>query len=443
MRWKQLLSLSAICFCVMPMALQGANAVKAEAVGAFHTTKDDRLILMRVYTEPAAPETVWLESDALWKSTELIVPAAPEAKVEIPYRIGDNTGMLTVTAPKTHARFFTLDQGINLFAPFLVRRGDPADIFAECWSRWELPMRFIWTRTVSTPLPGVVDQRELLLLDPRKSDREMRFTPGEFHREKIIFNSAALPDANWECIFTLALPGMDFLQRKVRFIPVHELPVLSVAPNGQLVDEAGNLVVPVLAERTLAAQRTWELPRRLWNDNLPVHSATVIGCNFGTGEHTLAGQLRRKRTGLQFLPWNSAAAGIAEVAEAVNILGCQPTQAVTILVPPRSIRLGGDREWLNYLALLDEVARSSATVRKVTLALLPAEPNMPESEEFLSGVRRLGRNSDTVILELDLLWNPPNREECFREMPGEESWRNALPVQAVDELADILNRKAF
>ncbi len=422
-------------------ASPGTLQVTAEPAAAFFVAKDRFLILVDLETKPPAPDTVWTWRERSWRGSRLTVALPPGATETVAWRNGGQHGEWQGKAPDTHRRFLTLDQGCKVFAPFFVRRGEEVHLFAECWNRWNLPLTFAWEFRGTPELAAAPDRSGFPELTPPAPPG--RFAPGRFQQEKVTFNSSALPPTSWSCVWQLSLPGCDLLASKVIFAPVGELPELDTDAAGNLVDAQGSRIVPVLANRTLGEQRTWELPRRLLRDTLPIGTGSVVGCDFGNAEQRFSSVLRKACARLKFHDWGGSRIGIAEVASALNFLMKNPAGAVVIVLPPTGMRVGGDREWAQYVELLENAAWSHPETRKVTLVILPSSPYEPERADWLTEIRKLTRNRDTAVLELDLYWTVPERAPFYREFPDDESVIASCPHPAAKELGEIVSVRAL
>ena len=204
---KQILSL--ILLLIFAAAGNAANEKPAQTssavIGAFHINKDERIMLVQLKTNPEADDTLWQYQNQEYCGRSLIVTAPAAAEGKVLYRNGSNSGEIVFKTPAKHKNFYNLDQGIRIFAPFMLRRGAPGTLFSECFNRWPLDITLKWERKVSKELTSVKNlSLDLRLFTP--SSEEKRFSPGDFYREKVIFDSCELPAAQeWNCTYLSAI----------------------------------------------------------------------------------------------------------------------------------------------------------------------------------------------------------------------------------------------
>ena len=416
----------------------GKPPVTSLVLGAFHTGKDEKLILVKLTANSKNSDTVWEYNGQQYRAPGIIAAMPCFSDENVLYSNKSGSGAIRVKTPLNHRKFYNLDQGVKIFAPLTVRRGATVSLFAECFSRWPMDLTLKWERKVSCELPGISNLSKDLRLFAAQT-KGARFAPGDYYQEKIIFNTSGLPvNREWSCTFTLSMPGKLLLTRSVRFIPAGMLPELSVNQEGNFTDKSGNIVVPVINENKLAEHRQWEFFRAI-RRTLFEGKALVIAPEMGAQyPKTFSRTLAEQKSELDFHPWPENNCTSQAAADMLNIIGRTYAETLVLILPPQSLRIGGDQRWAEYTRLMTAAAWARPKMRKVLVITLPAPPAAGESDGFMRSLREMPRASDTELLELDCAGLNWDKKRIFQPAADAQYESSSLPHGAVDRLSRII-----
>ena len=105
---------------------------------------------------------------------------------------------------------------------------------------------------------------------------------------------------------------------------------------------------------------------------------------------------------------------------------------MVLILPPQSLRIGGDQRWAEYTRLMTAAAWARPKMRKVLVITLPAPPAAGESDGFMRSLREMPRASDTELLELDCAGLNWDKKRICQPAADAQYESSSLPHGAVD-----------
>lgn len=417
-----------------------------------HTGKRDKISLQSFApVVPAALDFSWLLGGETLSGSELPLLALHTGK--------DNELVLKPLDPafapvkivcyEAAYKPISIDTGLflKLWLPLFIYNDEELDWFREINSKMPLPLH-VRLRTIPSREQDIfAADTEVIALAAKPTEATDRFAEDVTDKATGKLDGKELA-AGLDVEFELSLPGQVFERRKVRFLPVADLPNdLAATPDG-LADGFGNRIVPVLKRPTLHDLRAWELPKTVGNALQGPGKLLVIGEDFGEGDarfsRVLAKQAQARGLELEFLAWaadgrKSGSRLLDSLPDLLPLLDVNTAHSAMVIPPSRG-RNPALSPWENerILALVLEKLRASGTLRELTIATpLPSadEADAERDGEFIQTLRRLKREYGAEMIELEMGFKA---DPDYRKSYESGGLQSSYPVQATERAAELL-----
>lgn len=251
-------------------------------------------------------------------------------------------------------------------------------------------------------------KKAVVLQGRNKDDDDDRFIPDSYYKEKIMVSGAAVK--NLKVNFSLDLPGINFDNQSVKFIPVNEISNLKVV-DGKLKDNDNNQIVPVLHRPSLAELRNWQLPTMIYNKLNGITQMLVIADDYGSNDLTFCSTFRQRSSqhGVKALFWNWSKTTKSGERYLLNLAAVLPnidnTSADSLLIVPPALELLDGlqaRSISRLLATIIERARNNPKIKHIFITTAVPMLNLAIHENELNDeIKHLARDYDVRVLDLN------------------------------------------
>lgn len=330
----------------------------------------------------------------------------------------DHFGVMSESYPPTRLFWLRGDDGfrgrlhagieLRTHLPDFIYDDEELQMFVEVSSGLSVEGRGVLSVRPDRPNSMFADGDREIVIPPRRTTQEGAYAADGICKYPVSLKGAELKNG-LTVDFNLKMPGLTFSERRLRFIPVTQLPPVTLDALGYFQDESGAWVVPVLHRPGLGELRRWELPVKLKNRIIPRSHMLFIGDDPGGLREALEAALDEKKMALTFLAWGQDRAPLNRMRHDFSRLSARIPECradLAVIVPAADDLYGNipPRSQVRHLAALLQIMRANPNIQAVYLCTpLPAEGTGQAAAALTEELYKLARDFGVEVINLHYL----------------------------------------